>query len=374
MFSFDQIDHQWLQRHIPLERPILRQWLSAKYLDNHRWHPTLAGVPQGGIISPVIANMTLDGMQKLLNHAFPTHSGCKVNLIRFADDFIITGASQTILEEQVKPLITQFLAERGLTLSAHKTHITHIETGFDFLGKNIRRYGDKLLIKPAKQSVKALLWKIRSLIKKGRQFPAEKLIAILNPVIRGWVNYHRHTVSKRTFAQVDHHIFWMIWRWACRRHPNKSKQWVKNRYFRTVGGQNWVFATDGNLEKQIPQRQIILAAYTPIRRHIKIRMFANPYDPVWESYFEQRLDTKMVDTLKGRGKLLRLWHAQHGRCPLCREPITKQYGGCASQIVWRSHGGGDEMDNRVLLHPNCHQQLHSQRLTIEKLHSDSECS
>ena len=245
---FDQIDHQWVSTHIPLEKPILNQWLKAAYLENNQLHPTTAGVPQGGIISPVIANMTLDGMEKMLKKAFPRRKGLKVNLIRFADDFIITGHSKELLETEVKSLVSQFLVERGLTLSPHKTHITHISDGFDFLGKNIRKYNGKFLIKPSKQNVAAYLRKIRSHIRKGRQAPTEKLIATLNPVIRGWMNYHRHTVSKRTFAEVDHRVFWMLWSWACRRHSGKSRRWIRQRYFRTVGKRQWVFAADVQLE------------------------------------------------------------------------------------------------------------------------------
>ena len=228
---FDEIDFRWLREHIPLEKTMLNQWLSAGFVDQQQLHPTMSGVPQGGTISPVTANLTLDGLEPLLRQQFPRHQGHKVNLVRFADDFIITSSSRELLEQRVKPLVTSFLAGRGLRLSEHKTRVTHIDDGFDFLGQNIRKYNGKLLIKPAKSSVKSLLAKIKQVIRKGRQAPTDKLIVILNPIIRGWANYHRHMVSKRTFANVDHLIFQMLWRWARRRHPNKCKQWVKDRYF-----------------------------------------------------------------------------------------------------------------------------------------------
>jgi len=364
---FDKIDLGWMRQHIPLEKPILEQWLSAGYVDKQRLYPTAAGVPQGGIISPVIANLTLDGLETLLQQHFPRHKGYKVNLIRFADDFIITGHNKALLEQQVKPLVEHFLAIRGLTLSAHKTHITHINDGFDFLGKNIRKYGDVLLIKPAKSSVKALLRKIQFHIRQGRQAPTEKLIAILTPVIRSWVNYHRHMVSKRTFVDVDCHIFRMLWSWARRRHPTKSARWVRQHYFRSVGGQNWVFAVDVKMQDGKTKRyQLNKAAHIPIKRHIKVKSQANPYDPAWETYFEQRLDNKMVNELQGRSQLLNLWLSQRGICPVCRQKITRQTGWHSHHLVWRSHGGGDEMGNRVLLHPNCHRQVHSHGVTVEK--------
>jgi len=364
---FDEIDFRWLREHIPLEKPTFNQWLSAGFVDQQRLHPTVSGVPQGGTISPAIMNLTLDGLEPLLRQQFPRRLGQKVHLVRFADDLIITGNSRKLLEQQVKPLLTAFLAERGLRLSEHKTHVTHIDDGFDFLGQNIRKYNGTLLIKPAKSSVKSILTKIKQAIRKGRQAPTDKLIAILNPIIRGWANYHRHVVSKRTFATVDHLIFQMLWRWARRRHPNKAAQWVKDRYFRSVKGRKWVFFADVKLQDGKTRRYtLIKAADTPIRRHVKIRESANPYDPAWEPYFEQRLDQKMQHDLERQHKPRTLWRSQRGRCLICDQMITKQSGWHTHHVVWRSHGGDDNLDNLVLLHPNCHRQVHSQGLSVVK--------
>jgi RNA-directed DNA polymerase len=249
-----------------------------------------------------------------------------------------------------------------LELSPEKTHLTHIEDGFDVLGQNVRKYNGKLLIKPSKKSVKRFLAKVRKLIHANRQAPAGQVIAILNPVIRGWSQYHQHVVSKAIFSQVDHAIFQTLWRWAVRRHPNKSKRWIKQKYFKAVEDRHWVFHGSYNGKKWSLSR----AAEVSIQRHIKVRSTANPYDPAWEVYFEQRLGVKMADDLRGRRQLIRLWREQEGLCPLCQQKITQLTGWHNHHRIWRSLGGSDHAENRVLLHPNCHQQVHSQGLFVEK--------
>ena len=228
---------------------MLRNWLKAGYLDQQRFHATKAGTPQGGIISPAIANMTLDGLERLLATHFSKTSQvgqrAKVNLIRYADDFCVTGSSKDLLEQQVKPLVEPFLCGRGLQLSPTKTVMTHIEDGFDFLGQTIRKYRrrkrPKFFITPAKQSIKALLRKIRTRIKVSRDLTAGELICDLNPLVRGWALYHRHVVSKAIFHAVDHAIFQALWKWARHRHRNKPARWVKKKYFPDEGPNRWVF-------------------------------------------------------------------------------------------------------------------------------------
>jgi RNA-directed DNA polymerase len=200
---FDRISHEWVVAHIPLEKVILKKWLKAGYLENHHFHATEEGTPQGGIISPAIANMTLDGLEQVLAAHFPKKgragARAKVNLLRYADDFCVTGSSKELLEQEVKPLIEQFLRERGLELSPEKTVVTHIEQGFDFLGQTVRKYrrGEraKFFITPSKKNVKAFLRKIRKRIKESRNLTAGELIAELNAQIRGWALYHRHVVE-----------------------------------------------------------------------------------------------------------------------------------------------------------------------------------
>ena len=362
---FDRISHAWLETHIPMNRTTLRKWLNAGYLERHTFHPTTAGTPQGGPISPALANLTLDGLERLLNLRYHKNTDAgrraKVNFVRFADDFIVTGSSKEVLETEVKPLIAAFLQERGLELSAEKTHITHIDDGFDFLGQNVRKYHGKLLITPAKKNIAAFLDKVRSLIRAHRHTPAGKLIQLLNPIIRGWAQYHRHVVSKRTFSDSDRAIFEALWRWAKRRHPTKPAYWVKARYFRTSGGRQWVFF--GEVEGK--RNQLRTASSTSIQRHIKLRSDANPYDPAWEIYFEKRLAKTMLTKLQGQRQLMAHWKAQQGLCPACNQPITDETGWHLHHIIWRSHGGSDTAENRVLLHPICHRSVHARSTSEE---------
>jgi RNA-directed DNA polymerase len=374
---FDTIAHEWLEKHIPLEKPVLRQWLKAGFIEKGASYPTVAGVPQGGIISPVIANLTLDGLEVELLAHFPKNTkrgqAAKVNLVRFADDFIITGSSRQLLEEEVKPLVKSFLHTRGLVLSERKTHITHIDSGFDFLGQNIRKYKGKALTKPAAENVHTFLEKVRSIIKANKTATPGNLIMQLNPIIRGWALYHRHAASKRTFCRADDHIFRTLWWWARRRHPSRAKEWVRQKYFGGSRRRRWAF-TGFVSGKDGQQSQVWLAsaAKVPIRRHTKVIAKANPYDPQWESYFEKRIDAHMMSNLQGRDDLLRLWLGQNGICPICHQKITKQTGWHSHHIVWKVYGGHDGPDNRVLLHPNCHSQVHAKGLQVVKPrpHSD----
>jgi RNA-directed DNA polymerase len=367
---FDGISHDWLMANIPMDKGILQQWLTAGFMDKHILYPTEAGVPQGGIASPVLMNLTLTGLEREIKGAFPPFQGkhrTKVHVIRFADDFIVTGTSKAFLEQEVYPLVEQFLAERGLELSREKTRITHIDDGFDFLGTHVRKYHGKLLCTPAKKNVHAFLVTVRDLVKRHKQATAGNLMLQLNPVIRGWAQYHQHGVSKRTFAKVDHHIFTLLWWWARRRHPRKSRWWIKKKYFRSDNGNNWVFFGQIVRPKgKLQDVRLFRTATVPIRRHIKIKGDANPYDPQWEPYFETRWGVRMSRDLKGRRDLLRLWKEQEGLCPVCCQRITKLTGWHSHHIVWRTHGGSDRAENRVLLHPNCHAQVHSQGFPVVK--------
>jgi RNA-directed DNA polymerase len=369
---FDELSQKWLEANAPMNKAILHKWLTAGYMEQNHLYSTEKGTPQGGIASPALANLALDGLEKRLRDKFgatsQARSKTQINLIRYADDFVITGISKELLENEVKPVVEQFLAERGLELSPEKTVVTHINDGFDFLGQNIRKYNGKLIIKPAAKNVKAFLTKVRCVVNSNKQATAGYLILQLNPLIRGWANYHRHVCSKETFSKVDDAIFVALWHWAKRRHKNKSGGWVKQKYFPTIGRRQWVFS--GQITDAAGQQHricLIKAARTPIKRHIKIRAGANPYDPAWEPYFEKRLADKMSDTLKGQNQIWQMWQRQEGRCPVCQQAITEQTGWQQHHLVWRVNGGSDALDNRVLLHPNCHQQVHSQRISVELL-------
>lgn len=146
------------------------------------------------------------------------------------------------------------------------------------------------------------------------------------------------------------------------RHPNKGKSWVKKKSFKAMGNRDWVF--HGNLDGKA--RRLFLAASVPIERHIKIKGQANPYDPEWEIYFEERLAAKMSRDTAGYGHLLRPWKAQEGRCPVCNQKITRRTRWHNHHTIWRSKGGPDTADNRILVHPDCHHQVHSRHPHVEK--------
>jgi RNA-directed DNA polymerase len=366
---FDGISHDWLLAHIPMETAMLRKWLQAGCMEKHVLSPTETGVPQGGSASPVIANLALDGLEKRLRAHYPPHTKraqrAKVHLVRYADDFIMTGSSPALLAHAVKPLVVQFLGARGLELSPTKTHLTSIEDGFDFLGQHLRKYARKLIIKPARKNRQTFLGPIREMVKANKQTTAGHLIAQLNPVIRGWANYHRHVVRKVTCIKVDTAIFKSLWSWAIRRHPKKSHRWVAKKYFRTRHGRPWTFVGTYT-SQQGPSHELALfrAGDVPMQRPVKVKGTANPYDPQWDVYFEARLGVQMTHPLKGRRQLLYLWKHQHGLCPVCHQKITRLTGWHNHHVVWRTPGGRDTTDNRVLLHPNCHRQVHSQALDV----------
>ena len=272
---FDNISHEWLKENIPMEQSVLSQFLKADYIFEQNLYHTDRGTPQGGIISPILANMTLDGVEGILNEKYPD---MKVHFIRYADDFLVTAPSKEIAEE-ICELIRVFLAERGLELSESKTLITHINDGFNFLGWSFRKYGGIFLTKPSRESVKKIIDKIRGIIHKAAAWTQEQLIRALNPVITGWANYHRHIVAKKTFQKLDSILWNMLWSWAKRRHPQKGHKWIARRYWHTEGTRNWVF--------EVETAKLVLFADTKIRRHVMVKLDKNPY--LDREYFLKRL-------------------------------------------------------------------------------------
>jgi RNA-directed DNA polymerase len=354
-----------------MDQAILHRWLKAGYLEKGVFFATTDGTPQGGIISPALANATLDGLETLLQKRFgATQRQCsrnKVHLVRYADDFLITGTSAELLRHEVQPLVAHFLKERGLELSHEKTRISRVEDGFDFLGQQVRRFGTKVLLKPSAKNVRALLDKVEQLLQgQGGHLPVGLLIVQLNLMLRGWANYHCQASSTRTFARVDHLIFRKLWRWARRRHSTKGARWVKAKYFTQRGADRWVFHGQV-VDKQGVWRPVYLynTAQTAIRRHVQVRGQANPYDPAWEAYFEERLSKQMTATLAGRRAVQRLWKHQGGKCLVCGQGLKEGERWHLHHKEWRVYGGSDALFNRRLLHANCHQQVHSQGLEVE---------
>ena len=290
---FDNIDHDWLLRHVPLDKRMLTQWLKSGFIDRRRLFPTVAGTPQGGIISATLCNMTLDGLERELKTRFPKS---RVYMARFADDFVITGTSKEFLEKEVRPVVETFLKERGLELSKEKTFITNIQEGFDFLGQHHRKYGNRkqYLTTPARKNVRAFLSKVKDIVRSHKATSQEDLIKKLNPVIRGWALFHRHIVAKQVYKWVDMQVFRTVWHWARRRHPDKGTNWTKRRYFHIMEKCDWTFRPPGSKSEPL-----FTASSVPIVRHVKIKQHARPFHPEWDPYLAARkLTTKIRNALK----------------------------------------------------------------------------
>lgn len=281
---FDWIDHTWLLTHIPLDRKVLREWLRSGVVEGGRLFPTRAGTPQGGIISPTLANMTLDGLEHAVKRSCP-YGSC-VNFVRYADDFIVTARTPELLRDRVIPALQAFLAERGLVLSPEKTQIVHIADGFDFLGQTLRKLRGKLNIRPTKDSIHRVLAGLRDVIRRRRGQRADRLVDRLNARLRGWCNYHRYVQSLRAFEYLDHQVYQALRRWVRRRHPRKSRRWIRQRYF---PGDDWQFTATRRLAdgRRVPVR-LVRAAGTRLYRYFKVRGAASPFNPEYRAYFEAR--------------------------------------------------------------------------------------
>lgn len=379
---FDNINHEWLCRNVPMDRKVLRKWLKAGVIDRRQLMATEAGTPQGGIISPCLANATLNGLEAQLKCHLVQQMGktkaqqAKVYVVRYADDFVVTAASKELLEDEVKPWVEQFLSVRGVALSREKTQTVHIHQGFDFLGWNFRKYVPKspyrkakLLIKPSKKNVTAFYRKVGEIIKNSGALTQDALIGQLNPVLKGWAQYHSPVVAKQTFSKLDSLIFWRLWRWAKRRHSKKSADWIRKKYFRSIGGQNWVFAypyKNGKGERQF--RRLYGLAETAIVRHKRLPGEYQPYDAAHELKWEALRVQRMQHKLRYRGQILSIFRRQKGLCALCGHAISKETGWHDHHVIRRVDGGPDTLSNRVLLHPNCHALVHSQHGKVTLRH------
>ena len=365
---FDHISHQWLLENIPMDTQILEKWLKCGYVETQKLFPTDEGTPQGGTISPTLMNMTLDGLERLPHDRLPTRkkvngkTHCnKMNFVRYADDFIITGESPEFLREKVLPIVREFLTERGLQLSEEKTVITHIGEGFDFLGKNIRKYNGKLLIRPCKSAVKSFLGKVRDIIKSSKSIKQEILIRRLNPVIRGWVNNQRYVVSSKVFSTVDYEIYKCLWQWAKRRHKKKSRKWIARKYWHDIDSRQWTFSVpyeNQGTEGKPLYCKLEYATDTKIIRFKKIVAEANPFDEYWTDYFEEREGEKLLNSTKGREKLLTIWRRQGRCCPVCGDRITSETG-------FKVHTPAGKNSRKIMVHKECHEEIHSPITTFE---------
>jgi RNA-directed DNA polymerase len=357
---FDNIDHEPLLATLPVFTTTLRRWLKAGVVALGFSAPTDTGTPQGGVISPLLANVARDGMERLFDAEDaegrpqkPTrHKGINkgIAVIRYADDFVITAPTREVLETYARPHMADFLQQRGLALNEGKTRIIHIREGLNFLGFHIRKFGsreEKLLTVPQKEKALKHVRAIRSYLDAHKQTPAVKVIKALNPVIRGWANYYRHSAAKKVFSKVQNAQWHMLWHWAKRRHPNKSSQWVKARYFRS----------DGSTTFHEKKAELVKPDATPITRFTKVTGKSSPYDPALRHDWMER-KKRQVGRETFAKERLRLHQRQGYRCALCTIPFVPGEDIETDHIIRKSQGGTDEINNKRLVHPWCHRQRH----------------
>lgn len=348
--AFDNISHAYLLDtigHFPA-RKLIEKWLKAGVMIGLDLSPTETGTPQGGIISPLLANIALHGMEEALGIDRTKYNlRSKFRLIRYADDFVVVTESKDDAEE-AKAILSQWLKVRGLVMSEEKTRIVHIDEGFDFLGFNFRRQksaqarrGHSVYTRPSKEAIERFKTKVRQLFVRRLHSSPDQLLAELNPLIEGWGMYYRSVVSKEVFRELDHFIWYRTWRWTKRRHPNKGARWRKNRYFTRIGGWDWTFYDS---DTGISIRKMSRIA---IKRHVLVKGDASPDNPLQDEYWANR--QKRPQT--GQMVKAKLWAWQKGICPICNGWLD-----CDEELHVHHTMGRDVKDIRTqqLLHETCH--------------------
>ena len=353
---FDNIAHESILNMVSNfpNRELIRGWLKAGFVFQGKLNPTEQGTPQGGVISPLLANIGLHGLETYIKATNP-----KLGVVRYADDFIVTANDKHSLEV-VQNLIQAWISKRGLELSAEKTVITSMEDGFDFLGFNSRHYDGKLLIKPSKKKVLAFCKRVGKEIKNLSSAEQEVLIRKLNPILSGFANYYKGVVSKETFSYISHRIWQYLWRWAKRRHPNKNTKWVRKRYFKTIKGNKWTFACTVS-DRRGKDKELILyqVEQTPIKRHIKVKGDASPDDPLLKEYWQLRHQKFGKSYWEKNSRNYKIAQNQKWFCPICGEPLFNGEEIETHHITPVAEGGLDDIDNLQHVHRACHKQVHS---------------
>ena len=367
--AFDNIRHATIQEALAgfPARHLVRQWLKAGVVDRGVFAESTAGTPQGGVISPLLANIALHGMEAAVGVAYKWHRNSyeirsKRALVRYADDFVIFA--ETREDAKAAQLdVARWLADRGLELSQEKTRLRHLTEGFDFLGFNVRQYptsrtktGYKLLIKPSKESVAAFKHRMKREWSALLGHNVDVVLNRLKPLVRGWVNYFRAAVSKETFTGLDDWMWFREAQWCKKTHPAKPWKWIARTYFgrHRVGRQHkWVFGNPktGN---HLPR-----LSWTPIRRHVMVRSDASPDDPDLRSYWERREAKKAELLPTWRQRELAKW--QRGQCPICYDSLHNGEELHVHHVVPKSQGGEEAVSNLTLVHLYCHQQTHKGR-------------
>jgi len=376
---FDHIDHQALLgklRTYPAIRRLVKGWLRAGVMEGLDFSPTPAGTPQGGVVSPLLMNIALHGMEEILIAAYtgekstPTARQRAPKLIRYADDFVVLHAEEGEVCK-AQQLIATWLQGIGLELKPSKTRLSHTlsdyqgNVGFNFLGFSIRQFpvgkthtgaskgkplGFKTIITPSKEGVQRHVQALRTILQKSPSLSQEQLIDQLNPVIHGWSLYYRTVVSKKRFTVCDCLLMHMLWQKMTRKHPKKSAKWVKEHYWRTMKGNTWTFATPASATMRMLRRH----ASTPIQRHIKVKGQASPFDGNL-LYWAKRLQHHPL-TKTTLGKLLQ---KQQGKCRWCGLLFREEEQIEIDHITPKSEGGSEELSNKCALHRHCHDQRHA---------------
>jgi len=362
--AFDHIAHDYLLKTIgPVPgKELIKQWLKAGYVEHGTFHATEQGTPQGGVVSPLLANIALHGMEEAIGVKYDYQGKLigKRAVVRYADDFVCFCETREDAE-RVQQILVEWLAERGLTLSEEKTRIVHLTKGFDFLGFNVRHYptpqtsrtGWKLLIKPSKESVQDVQKKLKDQWHKAQGSNVQSVLAKLNPIIRGWANYFRTAVAKEIFSKLDSWMFYKADRYTRWMHPNKPKNWRHRKYwgrFQLDRLDPWVFG-----DKQTGW-YLLKFSWFPIERHTLVKGRSSPDDPTLRDYWEKRQAAKAKDLTFSKQKLAK---RQKGRCQECGESLFNGEELQVHHLLARSQGGKDSYSNLALVHLLCHQHIHA---------------
>jgi RNA-directed DNA polymerase len=366
---FDNINHETILKSLGNfpARNLIKQWLKAGYLDKGQFHDTENGTPQGGIISPLLANIGLQGLEDFLSKFKKVkgkYKSDRYGFVRYADDFIIIATSREDIEA-VQPIIEQWLLEKGLQLNREKTRIAHISEGFNFLGFNLKQYKGKLLIKPPKEKVLKFLQGIRDWLKQNKSVEQKIVIEQLNPKLRGFGNYYRYAVSKEVFSYISSEVWYSLWQWAKRRHPNKGKRWIANRYFK-IRGKGWEFACSVKDRRgKTKEASLFNIAKITIERHIKVKETASPDDPNLAEYWAKRATKHDKNIWTQGSKYYKIALNQQWKCPICREHLYNGEAIETHHIVPMAKGGLDDIDNLQHLHKICHKAVHSGKRAVK---------
>jgi RNA-directed DNA polymerase len=379
--AFDNLNHEFILSRLGAipGRELVKQWLKAGYVEAEVLNPTPCGAAQGAVISPMLLNIALDGMERLLDQyskvkEYTIHSrgrtwtsrvkSKKYGFSRYADDLLVTAQTREDIEA-IKPILADWLSIRGLTFNEEKTRIVPITYGVNFLGVQIRHFGGRCLTVPQKEKVLSFLREVRAWLKTHRTVKPEAVLSYLNPVLRGWANYYKHSASKRVFSYVDDQVWKALWAWALRRHPNKGKQWVAQRYFlRESTGWTFKAAVRGR-SGQPKGITLHKMRSVPIERHVKVKGTASPDDPTLGHYWQDRR-TRYGKSYWVRGsKLFRVAVRQDWTCPVCAQHLFNGEDLHTHHTVPLAAGGSDDEGNLVHLHHACHRQLHGRRRSLE---------